>query len=114
MARHFGHPATRATLRGALGLSGSALGLGLAALRLASLLALPAGGAGRPLGRTRVLRATLVAGLVVTALAASSPSYWFFVALLRAGPTAAVGASTLVQVMTVELSRSGAASRAWC
>ena len=42
VARHFGHLVdTRHSLRSAVGLSGSVLGLGLAVLRLASLGAMP-------------------------------------------------------------------------
>ncbi len=107
VARHFGHPATRATLRGALGLSGSTLGLGLAALRAASLLALPLAALADRVGRTPVLRVTVVAGLVVTALAATSPSYWVFVALFALARPMLSASSALVSVLTVELSEVG-------
>jgi MFS family permease len=87
-----------------VGLSGSKLGLGLAALRLASLGALPLASLADRWGRTKVLQRTIVLGLMATAAAALSPSYWVFVLCFAfARPLLSAG-STLVQVITVELS----------
>ncbi|HEV2427013.1 MAG TPA: MFS transporter, partial [Acidimicrobiales bacterium] len=104
VARHFGHHASTATLRGALGLSGSTIGLGLAALRAASLLALPLTALADRWGRTPVLRVTIVAGLAVTVVTAASPSYWVFVALFALARPMLSASSALVSVLTVELS----------
>lgn len=65
-----------------VGLSGTTLGLGLAAIRLASLASLPITGSADHFGRRPVLLACTVAGLASTAAAALSPSFWWFVALL--------------------------------
>ncbi|HUX04872.1 MAG TPA: MFS transporter [Acidimicrobiales bacterium] len=104
VARHFGHPEAHGSLRSAVGLSGSLLGLGLAILRLSSLLSLPLASLADRWGRTRVLRRTLVVGLVATALASLSPGYWFFVLCFAFARPLLSAASTLVQVITVELS----------
>jgi MFS family permease len=64
-----------------VGLSGTTLGVGLAIIRLASLAALPLAALGDRVGRRRVLLTTVATGLAITALAALSPGYWWFVAL---------------------------------
>lgn len=104
VARHFGHPEAHGSLRSAVGLSGSLLGLGLAILRLSSLLALPLASLADRWGRTRVLRRALLVGLLATALASLSPGYWVFVLCFAFARPLLSAASTLVQVITVELS----------
>ena len=105
VARHFGHVVTTGhSLKSAVGLSGSVLGIGLAALRLASLGALPLASLADRWGRLRILRDTLVVGLFVTAVASLSPSYWFFVASFALARPLLAATSTLVQVVTVETS----------
>jgi MFS family permease len=64
-----------------VGLSGTTLGVGLAIIRLASLGGLPLAALGDRIGRRRVLLNTVAAGLAITAVAALSPGYWWFVAL---------------------------------
>jgi MFS family permease len=104
VAKHFGHFSSTKTLQSVVGLSGSELGLGLAALRLASLAALPLASLADRWGRTKVLQRTIVLGLLATAAASLSPSYWVFVLCFAfARPLLSAG-STLVQVITVELS----------
>ena len=104
VAKHFGHFSSTKTLQSVVGLSGSKLGLGLAALRFASLAALPLASLADRWGRTKVLQRTIVLGLLATAAAALSPSYWVFVLCFAfARPLLSAG-STLVQVITVELS----------
>lgn len=104
VARHFGHVTSTNTLESVVGLSGSMLGLGLGAVRLASLVSLPLASLADRLGRTRVLRQTLVLGLVATAAASLSPGYWFFVACFAVARPLLTVSSALVQVVTVELS----------
>jgi MFS family permease len=104
VARHFGHLATSGSLRSDVGLSGSVLGLGLAAFRLASLGALPLSSLADRWGRTKVLQRALVLGLLITAAAALSPGYWLFVACFVLARPLLTTASTLVLVITVELS----------
>ncbi len=104
VARHFGHVVSGHSIQDVVGLSGSMLGLGLSTLRAASLLALPLASLADRRGRTAVLRRALVAGLLVTALAALSPAYWFFVACFAVARPLLGATTTLVQVVTVELS----------
>lgn len=104
VAKHFGHLTTTNSLRSVVGLSGSMLGLGLAALRLASLAALPLASLADRWGRKKVLQRTIVLGLLATAAAALSPSYWVFVLCFAFARPLLSAASTLVQVLTVELS----------
>jgi AAHS family benzoate transporter-like MFS transporter len=104
VAKHFGHFSSTGTLQSVVGLSGSELGLGLAALRLASLFALPLASLADRWGRKRVLQRVIVLGLLATAAAALSPGYWFFVLCFAFARPLLSAASTLVQVITVELS----------
>jgi MFS family permease len=106
VAKHFGHVTSSTSLSSQVGLSGSVLGLGLAALRVASLGALPLASLADRLGRVRLVRQTLWLGLAITAAAALSPNYWVFVACFALGRPLLSTASTLLQVMTVELSSS--------
>ena len=103
VAKHFGHVSSSSSLTDQVGLSGTVLGLGLALLRLASLGALPMASLADRWGRTRLVRETLLAGLVVTAAAAVSPNYWIFVLCFALGRPLLTTASALLQVMTVEL-----------
>jgi MFS family permease len=104
VARHFGHHSSGRSLQSVVGLSGSVLGLGLAALRLSSLGAMPMSSLADRWGRTRVLQRTLALGLLATAAAALSPSYWIFVLCFAFARPLLSAASVLVQVVTVELS----------
>lgn len=103
VAHHFGTFVAGASLKDRVGLSGSALGVGLAVLRLASLAALPLNSWADRSGRVRVVRVLASAGLLVTALASLSPSYWFFVACFAVARPLLSAVGTLVQVLTVEL-----------
>ena len=50
------------------------------------------------------MRRTLFVGLLITACAALSPSYWFFVGCFALARPLLTSTATLVQVVTVELS----------
>jgi MFS family permease len=104
VARHFGHHANKQSLQSVVGLSGSVLGVGLAILRLASLGAMPLSSLADRWGRVTVLRRTLSVGLIITACAALSPSYWIFVLCFALARPLLSTTSTLIQVITVELS----------
>ena len=104
VARHFGHVEATGSLRAVVGLSGSAIGIGLGVVRLASLAALPVTALADHRGRTRVVRIALLAGLLATSAAALSPNYWFFVACFALARPLLTAVSTVVQVLTVELS----------
>ena len=104
VAQHFGHHGSGTSLKSVVGLSGSVLGLGLAILRLASLASLPLSSLADRRGRTRVLQSLLLLGLVATSAASLSFSYWFFVISFAFARPLLSAASTIVQVITVELS----------
>jgi MFS family permease len=84
VARAFGEVSPAGSVAATVGLSGTTLGIGLAAIRLASVAGLPLAALADRAGRRPVLLGCVAAGLGVTALAALSPGYWWFVALLAA------------------------------
>jgi MFS family permease len=85
VARAFGETGDGTSVVARVGLSGTTLGIGLAVVRLASLASLPLAAMADGFGRRRVLLGCVAGGLAVTALAALSPGYWWFVALFALG-----------------------------
>jgi MFS family permease len=85
VARAFGEAGEGTSMVARVGLSGTTLGVGLAIVRLASLASLPLAALADRHGRRRMLLACVSGGLAVTALAALSPGYWWFVALFAIG-----------------------------
>lgn len=65
-----------------VGLSGTVLGLGLGIIRLASLASLPLARQADRHGRKPVMLLTTAVALLLTAVAAGSPSFWVFVVIL--------------------------------
>lgn len=61
------------------------VGIGLAVIRLASLGALPLASMADRIGRRRVMLTCAAIGLGLTALAAVSPSFWWFVGIVAIG-----------------------------
>jgi MFS family permease len=110
VAKGFGQASTGTSLIAQVGMSGTALGIGLAIMRLASLGALPVIGLADRFGRRRLLLATTGVGLAMTALAAASPSYWWFVAIFAAGRPVLAATNGLAQVAAAE--QTGSADRA--
>jgi hypothetical protein len=109
VARHFGHHAATQTLQRRRRPFGLGAGYRPSRLRLASLGALPLASLADRWGRTTVLRRTLLVGLVVTACASLSPTYWFFVLCFAlASPLLSVDHDDSSQVVTVELSSTKA------
>lgn len=102
VARGFGQVNSGATLADQIGMSGTALGIGLGIMRLASLGALPIIGLADRFGRRRLLLATVGAGLVMTVLTAASPSYWWFVAIFACGRPLLSATNGLAQVTAAE------------
>src|SRR6266536_1798024 len=98
VARSFGQPSTTGSSVAAnVGLSFTVLGIGLAIIRLAALGSLPLSGLADRLGRRRVLLGCTAGGLAISALAALSPGYWWFVALVAVGWGAGTGAIAVVR-----------------
>jgi MFS family permease len=112
VAKGFGQMNTGATLVAQAGLSGTDLGIGLAIMRLASLGALPVIGLADRLGRRRMLLATVGVGLALTALAAASPTYWWFVAIFACGRPVLAATNGLAQVTAAEQTASADRAKA--
>ena len=112
VAKGFGQVSIGATLVAQAGLSGTDLGIGLAIMRLASLGALPVIGLADRLGRRRMLLATVGVGLALTALAAASPTYWWFVAIFACGRPVLAATNGLAQVTAAEQTASADRAKA--
>ncbi len=112
VAKTFGHLRSGATFADEAGLSGTLLGLGLAIIRAASFLGLPLASLADRFGRKPVLAVTCATGLVLTILTASSPSYWWFVAIFALGRPFLSATVGLTQVSAVELTTSRGRAKA--
>lgn len=110
VARGLGEVTGGRTLADQAGLSGTSLGLGLAIIQLTSLAGLPLTGLADRFGRRGMLLVTVGAGLVLTAVAAGSPSYWWFVGIIACGKPLLGTTNGLAQVAAAE--QTGAADRA--
>jgi len=110
VAKTFGHPTMGTSLAARAGLSGSTIGIGLAVIRLASVGGLPLAGLADRWGRRRTILAYCAGGLAVTAAAAGSPGYWWFVAIFALGRPMLSATNALAQVSAGEL--TGASDRA--
>ncbi len=112
VARGFGQVNHGATFADEAGLSGTDLGIGLAIMRLASLGALPITGLADDFGRRKMLLVTVGAGLLMTVLAAASPSYWWFVAIFACGRPLLSATNGLAQVTAAEQTASADRAKA--
>lgn len=110
VAKEFGHSTQGTTIADQAGLSGTALGIGLAIIRLASLGALLLTGMADRLGRRTMLLVTVGIGLAITAVAAASPGYWWFVVIFALGRPFLSATNSLTAVLAAE--QTGAADRA--
>jgi MFS family permease len=107
VARSFGEPSTRvSTVAAQVGLSFTVLGIGSGIIRLAALGSLPLAGLADRLGRRRVMLGCTALGLAVTAVAALSPGYWWFVALFALGRPLLAGTAAISGVIAAEETRS--------
>ena len=103
VAKSFGERSTSAsTVAAQVGLSFTVLGIGLGIIRLAALGSLPLAGLADRLGRRRVMLGCTALGLAVTAVAALSPSYWWFVALFALGRPLLAGTGAISGVIAAE------------
>lgn len=112
VARGFGQVTHGATFADQAGLSGTELGIGLAVIRLASLGGLPITGLADRFGRRKMLLVTVGAGLVMTVVAAASPSYWWFVAIFACGRPLLSATNGLAQVEVTEQTASADRAKA--
>jgi MFS family permease len=102
VARTFGHVAAGTTVADQAGLSGAALGIGLAVIRFASLAALPLAAMADRFGRRLMLLTVTTIGLSFTILAAGSPGYWWFVVIFAMGRPLLTAANSLCAVSAAE------------
>lgn len=109
VATAFGEPGSRAAQ---VGLSGTTVGLGLAVIRFASLGALPIASIADQLGRRRVLLWCVGVGLALTALAALSPSFWAFVAIVAVSRPLFSATTAVGSVVASEETRSADRAKA--
>lgn len=110
VAKGLGQVVQGASLTDQVGMSGTVLGIGLAIIRLASLGALPVTGLADRFGRRLMLLVTVSAGLVLTMVAAASPTFWWFVAIFACGRPLLSATNALSQVAAGE--ETGKADRA--
>jgi MFS family permease len=106
VARAFGATGGGTSAVAKVGLSGTTLGVGLAVVRLASLASLPLAAMADSHGRRRVLLGCVTGGLAVTALAALSPGYWWFVALFALGRPMLSATNAIAGVVAAEETES--------
>src|SRR5215212_6535224 len=99
VARAFGQAGEGTSTVARVGLSGTTLGVGLAVVRLASL---PLAALADSYGRRRLLLACVTGGLAMTALAALSPGYWWFVALFALGRPMLSATNAIAGVVAAE------------
>ena len=102
VARAFGNPSRGASIAEQAGLSGTELGLGLAVVRLSSLLALVIAGLADRFGRRATVLWACGGGLALTAAAAGTPSYWWFVAVIAMARPLLSAAGAVTQVNAAE------------
>jgi MFS family permease len=110
VSTQLGHVSPGTSIADKVGLSGTSIGIGLAIIRVASLGSLPLIGIADRLGRRRVILTVTVAGLALTAVAATSPAYWWFVVIFALGRPLLSATNALAEVMGAE--ETGAADRA--
>ncbi|MDP8978785.1 MAG: MFS transporter, partial [Actinomycetota bacterium] len=85
VAAAFGEVGDGGSVAARAGLSGTALGVGLSIVRLASIFSLPLAGLADAVGRRRVVLGACAAGLALTAAAALSPGWVWFVLIVALG-----------------------------
>ena len=106
VAKAFGQPTGGTTVTAKVGLSSTTLGIGLGVIRLAALGSLPLAGLADRLGRRRVLLGCSALGLAISAAAALSPTYWWFVALFAASRPLLSATNAVSGVIAAEETRS--------
>jgi len=107
VAKSFGHVKVQGTtIADEAGLSGTLLGVGLAILRIASMFGMPLASLADRFGRRTILLSTCTIGLLLTIVAAFSPSYWIFVAIFALGRPFLSATNAVAQVGAAEESDS--------
>ena len=113
VSTQLGHVGPGATIADKVGLSGTSLGIGLAVIRLASLGSLPLIGFADRFGRRRMILAVTTVGLALTVVSATSPTYWWFVAIFAFGRPLLSATNALAGLMAAEGTGSRYRRRPW-
>jgi MFS family permease len=112
VAAGFGEVGVGDDLASQVGLPTTTVGIALSMIRLASLASLPATALADVHGRRRVLLALATVGLGLTAAAALSPGFWFYVALVALARPAMSTVNALAGVVAAEESSANDRSAA--
>jgi MFS family permease len=112
IAEELGQPHGDESLAEQAGLSGTAIGVGLAVIRLASLVALPLAALADRFGRRSTVRTFAAAGVAITAAAALSPTYGWFVAIIAVSRPLLTATNTVATVAAAELTTTEDRARA--
>lgn len=102
VAATFGEPGAGNEVAAQIGLPATTVGIALTIIRLASLASLPAAALADRLGRRQLLLLTMAIGLAVTAVAAASPGFWWYVALVALARPALSTVNALASVVAAE------------
>ncbi len=112
VAAAFGEPSAGEDLASQVGLPTTTVGIALSIIRLASLGTLPATVLADRHGRRTVLLALAAIGLALTSLAAASPSFWWYVALVALARPAMSTVNAIAGVVAAEESNASERSAA--
>lgn len=102
VATAFGEPGAGEGLTAQIGLPTTTIGVALALIRVASLASMPAAALADRYGRRRLLLTLSAGGLTLTALAAGSPGFWWYVALLALARPMLSSVNALAGVVAAE------------
>jgi MFS family permease len=102
VAAHFGEPGAGDEVAAQIGLPATTVGIALAIIRLASLASLPGAALADRLGRRTLLLGAATVGLALTSLAALSPGFWWYVALVALARPALSTLNALAGVVGAE------------
>lgn len=105
VAGTFGAPGAGSELSSQIGLTGTTLGVALAAIRLASLGALPGSALADRIGRRRTLLAALAVGLGMTVAGTLAPGFWWWVAAVAVARPFLSSVNSLSGVVAAEETR---------
>jgi MFS family permease len=106
VAATFGAPTDGDDPAAQIGLPATTVGIALTIIRLSSLGSLPAAALADQLGRRRLLLLMVTIGLGLTALAAASPGFWWYVALVSLSRPALSTVNALAGVVAAEESKA--------
>jgi MFS family permease len=106
VAASFGQPGAGEGELAEIGLPVTTVGVALAVIRLASLGSLPLAALADRVGRRRMLLTVAAVGLTMTALAAASPGFWWYVALVALARPSLAAVNVLAGVVAAEESRA--------